>query len=458
MKISLRLKMTVAFAIVLLACMLGTGTALIRREQAVVRAELESRGQLIAQSVISGATNAIVTENLGDLNSLRRQLEGNRGELLYLRIWNRNAEPLTINDNFVEDDDSRMRVLYVLQQGVSTQRQVERDGRPVFESYAPLRIGKHTYAVVCAGFSLEPLAKREKQIAAGIGIVYGAALALALIASMVFAGFMTRPLKELTELTSRVATGELDHTASVHGRDEIAALGRAFNGMIAGLRERKFIKDTFSRYVTSQVAEELLRDPSRVSMGGVKQQVTVLFSDIRGFTAMSERLSPELVVSQLNEYFSAMIDIIFKYEGTLDKFVGDAIMAVFGAPITHEDDAARAVKTALEMQERLVQLNEKWAAEGRDRISIGVGINTGEAIAGNIGDMRRMEYTVIGFNVNLASRMENLTKKYGISVIISESTFQLVQDIVDARPLPYPVEIKGATMPMKVYEVVGWKN
>ncbi|MFH1538741.1 MAG: adenylate/guanylate cyclase domain-containing protein, partial [bacterium] len=156
-------------------------------------------------------------------------------------------------------------------------------------------------------------------------------------------------------------------------------------------------------------------------------------------------------------YLSAMIDVIFKYEGTLDKYIGDAIMAVFGSPLPHDDDPARSVKAALEMQERLGELNEKWKKEGKEQLKVGIGINTGDVIAGNIGDVRRMEYTVIGDNVNLASRIEGLTKNYGCPIIISSSTYEKVKNIVEAKKLK-DTTVKGKTSAIEIYELLDIKT
>ena len=227
--------------------------------------------------------------------------------------------------------------------------------------------------------------------------------------------------------------------------------------MINGLRERDLVKDTFSRYVTNQVAEELLRNPETISPGGKNREVTIVFTDIRDFTAFSEKHTPEEVISQLNEYLSVMIDVIFEYEGTLDKFIGDAIMAVWGAPLCHDDDAFRAVRAALQMQKKLGELNEKWKSEGKEALKIGIGINTGTAIAGNIGNLRRMEYTVIGNSVNMASRIEGLTKEYKIPIIISESTYQRVHEHVTVIKLE-SVKIRGKSESVPLYGIVDLKH
>jgi adenylate cyclase len=181
--------------------------------------------------------------------------------------------------------------------------------------------------------------------------------------------------------------------------------------------------------------------------------MTVLFSDIRGFTSITENGNPEELVSQLNEYFTRMVDVVFHNKGTVDKFVGDMVMALFGAPVDDVDHAEHAVGAAVEMVRELGALNEKWSGEGRARLDIGVGVNSGEMIAGNIGSSSIMSYTVIGDNVNLGSRLESLNKDYGSRIIISDATRARLTGPYDIRPLG-EVVVKGKTRPVSIFEVV----
>ena len=180
--------------------------------------------------------------------------------------------------------------------------------------------------------------------------------------------------------------------------------------------------------------------------------MTVLFSDIRGFTTFSEQGQPEEIVQQLNEYFSRMVHVLFEHRGTLDKFVGDAVMALFGAPLEDPKHAEHAVQAALAMLKELEALNQAWAAQGRPTLAIGVGVNTGEMVAGNIGSETIMSYTVIGDAVNLGSRLESLNKQYGTTIIISEATRGRLEGRYDIRPLG-DVVVKGKTQPVAIFEV-----
>jgi adenylate cyclase len=222
-------------------------------------------------------------------------------------------------------------------------------------------------------------------------------------------------------------------------------------------REKKKIRGAFQYYLTASVINEILRDPSKLKLGGDKKQLSVMFSDIRGFTGISEKLTPEELVRLLNEYLTAMTDVVFKHDGLLDKYIGDAIMAVFGAPLDQPDHALRACRTALEMMSELKRLREKWAAEGRPDVNIGVGVNTGDMVVGNMGSEMRFDYTVMGDSVNLASRLEGTNKEYRTNIIISEFTYESIQNDLFCRELD-AVRVKGKKLPVRIYELLGEKK
>ncbi len=222
-------------------------------------------------------------------------------------------------------------------------------------------------------------------------------------------------------------------------------------------RAKDLLKQSFQRYVSAQIVEEILQSSEPVNLRGQRKTVSILLSDIRGFTALSEQLEPEELVKFLNSYFSEMIDIIFEHEGTLDKFMGDAVLALFGAPVTHEDDALRAVSAAIAMQAKLHELNTAWRTDGKPNIKIGIGISTGEVVVGNIGSERRMEYTVIGQDVNYAQRIESLTKDLRADILISESTYEKIKEQVVVEKFG-PLTIKGKKEPITVYGVSGIKG
>lgn len=216
------------------------------------------------------------------------------------------------------------------------------------------------------------------------------------------------------------------------------------------------IKGLFSSYVTKRVVEQLIKNPELAKLGGYRKEVSVLFSDIESFTSYSEKHTPEEVVAQLNEYLSEMTDVIMELDGTLDKFVGDEIMAFWGAPIDQEDHAERAVKCAVEMLRRLEKLHDKWRSEGRSVLYCGIGVNTGEVLVGNIGaESKKMDYTIIGDNVNLGARLEAITRNYDTKIVISEFTYEKIKGSEFGASVEEldEVKVKGKENSVKIYSV-----
>jgi adenylate cyclase len=219
------------------------------------------------------------------------------------------------------------------------------------------------------------------------------------------------------------------------------------------LARRVVERQALERFLSSNIVEKILANPNEIHLGGENQTVTILFSDIRGFTPMAEHMEPHAVVELLNEYFSEMTDLIFESGGTLDKYLGDGIMAVYGAPIAKPDDALRATRTAMEMQRALAALNRDWERRGQQPLRMGVGVNTGQVTAGNIGSAKRMDYTVIGDAVNLASRL--CANAAGAQILVSESTYMQLNGSIPAQRLD-PIRVKGKETPVDLYEVF-WK-
>jgi adenylate cyclase len=234
--------------------------------------------------------------------------------------------------------------------------------------------------------------------------------------------------------------------------------GSAIYQYLTERRQKEIVKSIFSHYVSPAIVNELLSDPEKLQLGGEKKELTVLFSDIAGFTSISEGLQPEKLVELLNEYLDAMTDIIIKNRGTLDKYEGDAIMAFWGAPVSLQEHALYACISALQMQDALKKLRNRIEGERRLEMHVRIGINTGEMIVGNMGGKERFDYTVIGDSVNLGARLETTNKKYGTNIIISENTYRHVKDAVIVRELD-AIVVKGKTHTTRIYELIGlYKN
>ena len=225
--------------------------------------------------------------------------------------------------------------------------------------------------------------------------------------------------------------------------------------VLEDISQEKRLKTTMYRYLNPHVAEQVMALGEDGLMVGERKEVTILFSDIRGYTTLTENLGAAEVVSLLNQYFETMVEAVFNYEGTLDKFIGDALMAVFGAPLPlTENHAWRAVQAALDMRHRLKEFNERRIVQEQPQIKIGIGVSSGEVVSGNIGSRKRMDYTVIGDGVNLSSRLEGTTKEYGCDIILSEFTYQLCSERVVVRELD-KIRVKGKHQAVKIYELIG---
>ena len=222
-------------------------------------------------------------------------------------------------------------------------------------------------------------------------------------------------------------------------------------------KKKEKVTLALGKYMSEDVMKDVVKNIDNLGLGGKKAIVTVLFSDIRGFTSMSEQMSAQQVSQLLNEYFSEMEPIVSKYNGIINKFIGDAVMAVFGEPIQDENHSLNAVKCGYEMIKKVQELDKKWQMEGKPIINIGVGINTGEVFIGNIGSERRMEYTVIGDTVNLASRLESYNKTYKTQILISSSTYEAAKENIEVNQIS-DVEIRGKVQKMDIYEVLNIKE
>ena len=314
--------------------------------------------------------------------------------------------------------------------------------------------GAGTYRAVVAldVTDIRDVVRRNLRLAAAV-LVLAAAASIAMGARV--ANVMSRALGRLNTAQKKLEQQQYVHVDALKTGDELEDLATGFNTMVDGLKERDKLRTTFGKYMTEAVLEHLLA--GKVQLGGVMLPVTVLFSDIRSFTTISERMNAQELVSLLNEYFTEMVAIIIAEDGVVDKYIGDAIMAVFGAPVPKPDDAVRAVRAAVRMRAGLATLNERLVARGLPALQTGIGIHTGDVVAGNIGSEARMEYTVIGDAVNLASRLESSTKELGAPVLISEDTYLLVQERFETRPIRQ-ITVKGRVQPVMTYEVLKEKG
>lgn len=316
-------------------------------------------------------------------------------------------------------------------------------------AFAKTSLGVSVIAQVSRDVILEP----ARMVRRGIIKIACYVLFAAFFFIFLFSISLTSPIERLVEMAREIARGNFDAKSEVTSHDEVGELAKAFEDMTVGLKERDKIKNVFNKFHGSSITEDLMQGD--LSLGGSNKEVTVFFSDIRDFTKFSEGHTPEEVVSMLNEYFAIMVGIINKNHGVVDKFIGDAIMAVWGAPKSTGQDQYYAVKACIEMRIALNELNERRAVRGQTPIKIGIGIHSGRAISGTIGSNERMEYTVIGDTVNMTSRIESSTKAFGTDLLVSDITAGIIKE---KFVLEYAgaAEVKGKSEPLKMFKVRGY--
>ena len=292
----------------------------------------------------------------------------------------------------------------------------------------------------------------EARLAVLLGLI---ALGLALIGGIAVASWIAHPLRELAQLARRIRHGQLDVTAVPRSRDEIGVLAVAMNDMARALRDRDFVRETLGRYVSPELAAQVLRDREALQLGGEVREVAMLMSDLRGFSELSERLGPSGMIGLLNRYLAAMTPVIQQHRGVIDEFIGDAIFVLFGAPFARPDDAERAVRCAAAMQEALAAFNADSRAHGLPELSMGIGLHVGPVVAGNIGSADRVKYGVVGPAVNLTARIQALTA--GGEVLLSEDLLARVSALVSVAPGRLE-RVKGSSAPITVHRLLEIKG
>jgi adenylate cyclase len=446
LKLSLVITVLLAVTVVLLSAML------LRQQQQTLTVEMVKRGLTIAQNLAASAKNPLVSDDELTLNLLVKEALKDP-DVAYVAITDEKGKILAHSDvHRVGRALERPSRLQPLGKELLVQTYEAAGDENIIDFSVPLSFRQVPVGALYLGVSqranVAALARaRNNAIFVSVAMVLlgiGGAFALGSV--------LSRPISRLMEGTRAISDGNYAITLYVPSRDEIGELTHSFNEMAASLREKDAIKRAFTRYVAREVVTEILKDPDKIVLTGERREVTVLFCDVRGFTSISERLAPEQVVSLLNAFYTLMIDTTFKHDGTLDKFLGDGVMAVFGAPIFHADHTLRALRTALAMQAGIRELSARRAAEGKPPLKIGIGVNAGSAVAGSVGTEARMEYTVIGDSVNLASRLESYARPG--QILIAENTYDIVKDAIEARSLG-PLKVRGKEEELEVYEVLG---
>jgi adenylate cyclase len=330
--------------------------------------------------------------------------------------------------------------------------------------YAPIMTEDgHSVALVGADVQADRIYQMKNEVLLTTVSAFGVAAVLIGLVSLIVARSVRQPLTEIISAANAVSRGELDTRIATRRRDEFGIMSQQFDFMTEGLRDREFLRQTFGQYMSEEVAKALLDANNRPQLGGEERVVTVMFSDLRGYSTICERLPPVQVVNMLNQYLGAMNTIIHEHQGCVIEFFGDAILAVFGAPYYIADHSEQAVRCALSMRQRLNELNQEWNKSDFSRfwkqgniesLSARIGIHSGKVVAGNLGSPTRMKYAVIGDTVNVASRLEEMNKELDTDILLSEDVYaHLPEDILNMAADQGEHKVKGREQMVRVYSI-----
>src|SRR3989338_7808349 len=382
-------------------------------------AEGIEKGAAIAKSLAAAVADPIQTSDDLAIFSSVNGITGNKGVVVYGFIESGGVIKAHTNMDMTNKDYSHAG--YVLKKDGNATVRITRGSDTIYDIAVSIisREGKLGEAHI--GLSQTVVDEVIRDVRQKILYLAVGALFLGGLGALGLSSVLVKPIKLLAKGVKSIGDGNYHQRIDIKRRDEIGELTTAFNDMAKGLEEREFIKDTFKKFVHTDIVDDLLKNPEKIKVGGERKKVTVLFTDIRGFTTISEKISPEEVVAMLNEYFTNNLKVVNSFGGVLDKFIGDAMMITFGVPFEAKDDTLRAVKTGIFMRKAIRDLNIQRMRLGKFPIQMGIGINTGYVIAGNVGSEDRMEYTVLGDVVNIAARIEGLSRN--MEVIVTENTY-----------------------------------
>jgi len=336
-----------------------------------------------------------------------------------------------------------------------TLRQLKHDEETFLEFSSPISYHKMTVGKVYLNLTQKLIDQAIEKATWFVIILTVGLIIIGAMVSYILSMVLLRPIRLLVQGSREIAKGNFDHHVTVLRSDEMGDLAEAFNNMANELRLKLVIQESFGRYVSPDIVSLILNNPDQVWMMGQKQEVSLFFADIRGFTSLTEKKPPEELVAFLNDYFSMATEVIVRHRGYIDKFVGDEVMAVFGAPAVDPDHPIHAVKALLDLREGVTRFNQANGSKYNIQLKVGMGATVGQVIAGNIGSQTRMEYTVMGDNVNVANRLTEMAAPD--EILISAELQERVASLIQSETVG-PVQVKGREKWVMVYRVLGFKT
>jgi adenylate cyclase len=451
-RLPLKLKLSLVITVLVVVTVGLVAAILLRQEQQTLTEEMTRRGRSIAEGLAASVKQPLLANDEPTLSLLLKDATADR-DVAYVIVTDHTGRIVGHGD--IGQVGRRLERPPALQPA-GERLQVETYADPargrLIDFSVPLSFSKVRIGALYVGFSTKSIEATLARARAHALLITAIMVVVGIVGAVALSTVLSRPILRLVEATRAISAGDFQVSLAVPSTDEIGALTESFNQMARSLGEKEAIKRAFSVYVAREVVNEILKDPHHPVLKGERREVTVLFCDMRGFTALVERLPPKDVLYLLEEFYTVMIDTTLKHDGTLDKFLGDGVMAIFGAPNPVPDHAYRAIQAALDMQAGVREISARRAQEGKDLLTIGVGISAGEVVAGTVGTSQRMEYTVVGDSVNLAARLEADAKPG--QILISRATFERVRGRIEARSLGM-LRLRGKELPVEAFEVLG---
>lgn len=457
--LSLRNKIATLTSLLVIVVVSSLTLISIERERANFQQELEEQANLFLKTTTLSLRDSLYKLELDELIALTLVLREDK-DISRFVIYDSEGRVLVDSDlenltNFSRDIDPQGQHLLTMP---SNETFMQWDDNQLLAGRS-VRLGNQTIGAILTGLRTAALDEKISAITWQSTVLALAALVLGVLLTVLLSRELTRPLVALNRVAEQMANGNLEARVQIASRDELGRLAEAFNQMAAGLQEREWLRDMFGRFVSHEVADAI-RD-GRVRLEGEYRVVSVLFCDIRDFTDFSERHTPQEVVTMLNDFLPVVVQAAQKHGGVVNKFGGDSTLIIYGAPRNVEESAYRAILTAIEIRAGLKKLNEHLAQKGEPPLRVGIGINTGMALAGAVGPRERQEYTVIGNTVNLAARIDGLNKQYPEhDILISGGTVKSLgvrKDEFKIQSLG-EIPIRGQHNPVEVLSILGLRS
>lgn len=460
MKIGIKIKLAVVLSTLLFAATVSIGAMLVLQHKSDLEEQLRSMAGTITHEFANDSKMPFMQKDtLGMTLAVQNILKYPGIHDAYILNHRFEVEAhkdvLEAGGDFVLFDTG----LIMARQGEAAPWTIDHGDQESITFASPIVFRDTTVGYTVLSFSKAFIREQVRRAVRRVTIMGFMAAGAVTLISIPLASGLLRPVFRLFQGTREIALGNFDYRIPEIRKDEIGDLVASFNRMASDLKKKEILRGVLNRYVSRHVADEIFRDPERVKLGGHRREVTVFFADIRGFTSMSRKMEPEEIVDLLNRYFTVVTDMVFRFEGTIDKFIGDAVMSVFGSPIRNLSHLEQGVKAAMAVKLAVERMNALRAERGETALEMGIGLDSGEVIVGNMGSSVRMEYTAVGDPVNTASRLTDLAR--GGEILVSEFIYGRVAADVAAEEMR-GVYLKGFDKPVTLYNITDlgprWKD